>query len=116
MGTADSVLNIRMLPAEKLQVKARGEAENLPPSVWAREVLLLVVNAGLDLAQVKRAVVELQAAEEAQAEKPPPVVLRGTASGLGATVLLPGTCLHPMHLREQYPTFDQCRCGHRFAR
>jgi hypothetical protein len=109
----DVALSIRLLPDEKALIRKAGDSDGLPASVWARQVLLMVVDGGLDLQRLKRAVAEAQVEPE---PAPPPIVLRGANTGLGATVLLPGTCLHPMHLREQYPTFDQCVCGRQFPR
>jgi hypothetical protein len=114
---ADKLLNIRMTQPQKARVEAHARQESLAASTWAREALLMLTAGELSLRDVEVAVQEARSRRTAPAEpEPPRTLVRGAGSGLGRQEFLDGRCLHPVHLREKLPFYDQCRCGQKFRR
>lgn len=105
MTKREPIVNVRMDPTRIEQLDEHAGKDGLRRSTWAREILLMVLDAGLTLEQVR----------SMTATKPPVQTVLSSAR-LGARIVLTGRCLHPVHLRTPYPTFDKCECGQVFHR
>lgn len=105
----DPQLNVRMAAELQAGMVARAAADGLRKSAWAREVLTAVLVSELSLPQLTELV-----RAQARAQVAPPVEVERPK--LGAQVVRTGRCLHPVHLRQEFPTFDRCVCGVEFRR
>lgn len=114
---AKGTLSVRVDDAMKSTLEERALADDLRPGTWAREVLAAVLATSLSAWEVQavlkgRQLVDPQSLTDG-------VVQRGPRStnGLGRRVILTGNCRCPVHLRQQFPTFDRCvNCGTRHDR
>lgn len=102
MGIGDPMVNVRMPPDLIARVQDRAEQSRLGRSTWCREVLRLVAESDVSLAEL---VARLR--EPAPASLPDRVAA-GIPNGLGPSRRLDGRCLHPVHARLRYPTRDVC--------
>jgi hypothetical protein len=115
---ATEFLNVRCGGGLKEQVSELAGRDGLAPSSWAREVLSAVVAAGVGLEVLQRVLAGRQGQDPATISDR---VRWVNGDRLGATVIVTGACLHPVHLRTEMPTFDVCDpakggCGHPIPR
>jgi hypothetical protein len=114
--SASDVVNMRCSASLRGKLDRAAEADKLRSSTWVREVVVSVLATGLSLPDLQKLLAEHQSRRPADVAGE--VVLTGRRV-LGRRERLSGGCLHPLHLREHFPTFDRCRaegCGQEFPR
>lgn len=104
---------------EELKVAGLDAAARagMDESVFIREAMTALMRSGLSLPQLVDLLRVATSMESPLVTAPrtngsrEQVVFRGMVSR-GRSTVLTGKCLCPMHLREEYPTFDRCtNCG-----
>lgn len=106
MGVGEPMVNVRMPLDLIARVQASAEASMLGRSTWCREVLRAVAESDVSLAEL------VARLDQAPSSSLPERAAVGDVAELGASRLLTGRCLHPVHARLRYPTRQVCGvCG-----
>lgn len=102
MGVGDPMVNVRMPLDLIARVQASADASHLGRSTWCREVLRLVAESDVTLAELTARL------EQPRRLSLPERAAVGVPNGLGLSRHPDGRCLHPVHARLHYPTRDVC--------
>lgn len=102
MGVGDPMVNVRMPPDLIARVQASAEQSHLGRSTWCREVLRLVAESDVTLAEL------VSRLSQPGPTSLPDLAAVGVSNGLGPSRRFDGRCLHPVHARLRYPTREVC--------